>query len=257
MLHIKTKQSFEIIKKNLLKKGDFIIMKRGRRTTFIIAKNKEIAYYQDGITKEITDKGSNASQIMKSTRSSVSKYISKRAEEGLPKIEKLHPVVYSNRKLWERLPDGTEFYLIDAAHCYWRIAYIMGCIGKTLYDKYATDNDYKALRLIALSIITVRIKREYYSNGAFLYEEEEPTDDYRTVYQNIRYYAYNNSGQVKDAIKDYCIGYRVDGVLTLPEGIKKAKAIFKKNDLLYKVTKCVKVDSKNYSTEDGELKKIV
>lgn len=257
MLQIKTKKSFEIIKRNLLSKGDFIIKKRGRRSTLIIAGNKEIAYYQDGLTSEIAKKKDNATQIMKSARASVTRYISKYKNEGLPKVEKLHPVVYSNRALWDELPVGAKFCLIDASHCYWRIAFVMGCIGKALYGKYAEDKDYKVLRLIALSILTTRIKKEYYINGAYSHEEEEPTDDYRTVYQNIRHYAYNNSGQVKDAIKDYCIGYRVDGVFLLPEGLRKAKAVFKKNKLLYKVTKCVKVDKKNYSTEDGEIKKIV
>lgn len=257
MIQIKTKASFEIIKNNLLRKCDFIILKRGRRTTFIVAENKQIAYYQDGISNDIIDKKADASQIMKSVRSSVTKYISKYAKDRLPKVERLHPVVYSNRELWHNLPDGTKFFLIDASHCYWRIAFVMGCIGKTLYNKYAEDKDYKVLRLIALSILTIRIKREYYINGTFAYEKEEPTDNYRVVYQNIRHYAYNNSGQVKEAIKDYCIGYRVDGIFLLPEGLRKAKTIFKKNSLLYKVTKCVKVDDKNYSTEDGEMKKIV
>jgi hypothetical protein len=257
MLQIKSKQSFQVVLNNLAGRGNFVILRRGRRST-IIANNKEIAYHQDGISKEVTDKRIDASQIMIQTRSLVTRYITKELKKGgLPEIERLHPVCYSNRELWNELPAGTEFYLIDASHCYWRIAYVMGCINEKLYSKYAEDKDYKTLRLIALSILVTRIKREYYRDGKLAYELETDTDTYRVVYQNIRYYAYNNSGQVKDAMPDLCIGYRVDGIYLLPEGLRKAKAIFKKNGLLYKTVKCIKVDDKNYSTSDGEIKKII
>jgi hypothetical protein len=90
-----------------------------------------------------------------------------------------------------------------------------------------------------------------------MYEVECDVSLHTTLYDNIRHYTYNNSGQIKDTIPEYCIAYRVDGIYLLPEGLKKAKSIFRKNGLLFKVTKGVKVDDKNYCNEDGELKKIM
>jgi hypothetical protein len=256
MLQIKTKQSYNIIVKNLSGNGPFVIHKKGNRST-IIANNKTVAVYQETISSEIKNNRNHAEDIMKFTRASVTRYITKHIKEGVQKIENKSPVVYSNKELWRNLLVGTKFYLIDASHCYWRIAYILGYIGKGLYKKYCDDTEFKVLRNIALSILTVGLKREYYENGEKQREIECDVSDYQQVYKNIRYYTYNNSGEVKDAITDYCIAYRVDGILLLPKGLKTAKEIFTKNKLLYKVMKCIKVDDKNYSTSDGEIKKIV
>lgn len=256
MLQITTKQSYNIIVKNLSNNGPFVIHRKGKRST-IIANNKEVAVYQDAISSEIRDNRGHAEDIMKFTKASVTRYITKHIKEGVPKIENKSTVIYSNKELWKNLPAGTKFYLIDASHCYWRIAYILGYIGKGLYKKYCDDKEFKVLRNIALSILTVGLKREYYENGEKQREIECDVSDYQQVYRNIRYYTYNNSGEVKDAIIDYCIAYRVDGILLLPAGLKTAKQIFTKNKLLYKVTRCEKIDEKNYSTKDGEIKKIV
>jgi hypothetical protein len=256
MLQVTSKQSFEIIKKNLSRKGSYSIHIRGSRST-IVAKNKYVAVFQKGLCSDIENRQKEASALMKTTRQQVSVYIKNNIESGLPKIEKNAPVIYSNKKLWDEIPVNTEFYHIDASHCYWRIAYIMGCITKNTYTKYAKNKDFKSLRLIALAILTTKIKREYYNETVKTHEIECDISLYKQVYQNIRHYTYNNSGAIKDAIPDYCIAYRVDGIYLLPEGLETAKKIFKKNGLLFKVAKCFKADEKNCVNEDGEIKKIV
>jgi hypothetical protein len=198
----------------------------------------------------------NARRIMTETRSSVTRYIRKNLGT-IPVVERSHPVFYTNKELWNLLPVNTSFYLIDANHCYWRIAFILGYITKGLYLKYCDNQDYKTLRNIALAILNTGIRREYYHFGLKTHEIDCDVRDYRQIYTNIRHYAYNNSGEVRMTVQKYCIAYRVDGVYLLPQGIAKARRVFEKNNLLYKTARCIKIDDKNYSTQDGEIKKMI
>jgi hypothetical protein len=254
MLEVRSKESFNIVFRNVAEKMPFVIHTRGQRK-IVIANDKPVAIYQKTITEDILSNRKEAKQIMSIVRKSATKYIKNHLGD-IPTIPRLCPVTFNNIDLWEEMGAGEEFYLIDASHCYWRVAYILGYISKNVYEKYAENKELKTLKNISLSILSSTIKREYYQNGEKYLEIESDITDYKKIYNNIRHYAYNNSGEVKDAIPDFCIAYRVDGVYLLREGLKRAKAIFDKNNLLYKVTKCVKIDEKNYSNEDGEVKKI-
>lgn len=256
MLEVKTKESYDIILSNLKAKPEYFVQIRGGRKTVIIG-NKPIVIYQKKRTQDIEINRELAKTIMKVVRASVTRYINKNLNKEIPLIPQKAPVIYTNKSLWNKLPVNTEFYLIDAKHCYWRIAYILGYISKNVYEKYKDNPEYKTLRNIALAILNTSIRREYYNNGEKINEIECDVSLYRQIYKNIRFYTYNNSGEIRDSVNGSCIGYRVDGLYLLKPAISKAKKIFEKNDLLYDIKKCIKIDNKNYSTGDGEIKKMV
>lgn len=255
MLKVKSLSSFLIIKENLSKKPSFLIHSRGSRKIFI-ANGKAIACFNQTMREEPADDRNKARKIMTETRSSITRYIRKNLG-NIPTIERKCPVYYMNRQLWDEMPVNTEFFLIDANHCYWRVAFILGYISKRLYLKYCDDPDYKTLRNIALAILNTGIKREYYRHGKKIHDIECNISDYRQVYTNIRHYTYNNCGQVRNSIENQCIAYRVDGAYVLPAGLKSAKKVFEKNNLLYKTVKCIKIDENNFCNEDGEIKKMI
>jgi hypothetical protein len=255
MLNVKTIQSFLIVKQNLAKKPSFLIHIRGNRK-IAIANGKPVAMYNQSANSDKGEDRKNARHIMTETRSAVTRYIRKNLD-NIPAVNRSHPVFYTNKELWSLMPVNTMFYLIDANHCYWRVAYVLGYITKSLYLKYCDNADFKTLRNIALAILNTGIKREYYKKGEKTHEIDCDVSQYRQVYTNIRHYTYNNSGMIRTQTPKYCIAYRVDGVYILPQGLKKAKTIFTKNNLLYKVEKCIKIDDNNFANGDGEIKKMI
>lgn len=252
MLQIKTSESFSIALRNVSKKGPAVIEIKGSRRV-LRSGYKKLAEFRPGPpNKEVQSK--QARTLMRSVRSAVTRYINKNNLQ-VPEIKKMYPVVYTNRLFWESIPNNTDFYIIDAKHAYWRIAYLLGYIGKGLYKKYAEDKTMKTVRNISLAILNSSHKCEYYEHGQKIAEITCDTSLYSRVYNNIRYFSYNLCGRLRNDLDSTCFAYRTDGVFLLRPGLVKAKKIFESYNLLYKIEKCVKIDDKTYSTMDGELKK--
>jgi hypothetical protein len=255
MIITRSKESFRIALKNISAKGDYSIEKQGTKQ-IIVKDRRRILLLSNSASTDNNNNPVNVKQLFKTVKSSFSKYL--RANEFNPEIiPEIYSSCFVNKELWSKLSVNTEIIHIDARHCYWRVAKVLGYISDNVYQKYVKIPDAKTLRNISLSRVTSNHKREYYSKGQKIYEVDCDISLYKLMYDNIRHYTYNNSGAVKDAIANYCIAYRVDGIYLLPEGLKKAQSIFKKNGLLFKVTKCFKADEKNCVDEDGEMKKIL
>jgi hypothetical protein len=255
MLISKSSESFYKTAMVVSEKCLAIIETRSSRRVLSIrnGKREEIAEFHAGIpNKDLQNK--DARSLMKSVRSSVTKYI-KSVDFQVPEIKKEYPVVFTNRLFWESIPNNTEFYIIDAKHAYWRIAFLHGYIKKGMYEKYAENKEMKAARNIALAILNSTHKCEYYLNGEKIHECVCDTSLYSRIYNNIRYSSYNLCGRLRNDLDDACFAYRTDGVFLLKPGLHRAKKIFDDNNLLYKIEKCVKIDNKSYSTVDGELKR--
>lgn len=254
MLNVKTSESFDRIIKNLSKSGRYLVVYKGTRK-IIRANGREIAIFRPGIPNpELQNK--EARKLMSAVKASVTRYL-KKNNFNVPEIKKEYPVVFTNRLFWESIPVNTEFYIIDAKHAYWRIAYILGYVNQKLYDKYADNKDLKQVKNISLAILNSIVRSEYYLNNNKTHEIECDTSLYSRVYNNIRFFSYNLCGRLRNDLDDSCFAYRTDGVFLLKPGLNRAKKIFEANNLLYKLEKYTKIDNKTYSTVDGELKKFM
>jgi hypothetical protein len=254
MLQIKTIESFSNVAQNIGLKYPYQIEIKGLRK-IIWANGKELAAFRPG-TPNPDLKSKKARKLMALVRSSVTRYI-KKVKLQVPEIRKEYPVVFTNRLFWASIPANTDFYIIDAKHCYWRIAYLQGYIGETLYKNYADDKDMKMVKNISLAVLNSIHKREYFRDNNKIAEFECDIALYSRVYNNIRYFSYNLCGKIRNALDDACFAYRTDGVFLLKPGLNRAKKIFEANNLLYKIEKCVKIDDKSYCNSDGEFKRFI
>ena len=254
MLQIKTSESFHKLIKTVSSKTRYGIITKGSRR-ILIAKSKKLASFRPGMPNpDLQSK--EAKKLMKLVRASVTRYLKKNNYIVAP-VKKEYPVVFTNRFFWDSIPPNTEFYIIDAKHAYWRIAYLLGYISKKTYDKYADNNDLKTAKNISLAILNSTIKCEYFISDEKITEIECDISLYRQVYDNIRYFSYNMCGKLRNDLDNACFAYRTDGVFLLKPGLHKAKKIFEENNLLYKIEKYTKIDNKSYANEDGELKRFM
>jgi hypothetical protein len=255
MLIAKSRREYDLILHNVAAKGDYQLHVRGSSST-IISGGQKIARSSFSVSDEISAHRKMARTIMKTVRASVTRYITRNLG-AIPEIKQLAPVIYHNQQAWEKLNGDDDFFLVDARHCYWRVAYVLGYISKHIYFRYLISEDYKRLRNISLSILMSGIRREYYRSGEKIHSIECDVSQYRLIYKNIRFFTYNHSGMVRSMIGEQCIGYRTDGIFCTRAGLKETVYMFENNNLPCKITRCIKIDEKNYSTEDGEIKKMV
>jgi len=255
MLPIRTKASFEIALRNISLRHDrYQVFNRGNRH-IAIASGKELAVYHEGGGNQQMKHNKKIRTLLSVARSSATKYLNKHLE-NIPVIERMHPVLFIDRDAWYRLNVNEIFYLVDARACYWRIAMMLGYISKNIFEKYM-DDELKTARNMALAVWTTSIRKDYYSKGVKTHEISCDISPYQIIYNNIRNFTYNHSGETRAALGKDFIAYRVDGVYCLPTGLTVAKASFRKAGLDYRVTKCVKIDEKNYVNSDGEIKKMI
>jgi hypothetical protein len=257
MLQSKTPESFNNTVAAVSRKCLAIVEKKGARSILSIknGKIKNLAEFRAGIpNKDLKSK--EARMLMRSVRSAVTRYINQNNFQ-VPEIKKQYPVIFTNKLFWESIPPETEFYIIDAKHAYWRIAFLLGYIKKGMYNKYAENKEMKTVRNISLAILNSAHSCQYYKDGVKIYEVTCDTSLYSRIYNNIRYFSYNLCGQLRNDLDDACFAYRTDGVFLLRPGLVRAKRIFETNNLLYKIEKYVKIDNNSYSDINGELKRFV
>lgn len=254
MLTIKTLTSFTAVTNNIARKANYSIETRGMRKV-VWANGKKLFCFRPGLPNpDLQNK--TARNLLKTVRASVTRYI-KAVDYQVPVIEKKFPSIFTNRFFWQSIPVNTDFYIIDAKHAYWRIAYLLGYISKKIYNNYAENKELKTVKNIALAILNSTHKKEYFVSGKKIHEIECDNSPYKQAYNNIRYFSYNLCGELRNSLDDSCFAYRTDGVFILKPGLHDAKKIFEKHNLLYKIEKCVKISDKSYSTADGELKNFV
>lgn len=125
----------------------------------------------------------------------------------------------------------------DLNHAYWRIAYNLGIISDFTYTKGLND-DFKAVRLAALSTMGGNKKYQKIKNGVILdeYLVVEGDEELRKIYTLIRYTCYKYMSEVKRMLGNDFLCYKTDCIYYVDnkENRKKVKDFFKEKDLLMK-----------------------
>jgi hypothetical protein len=236
---IKRKMSFTIEKK----RNEVIFIKNGVKIAKAKAKNT-ISYATKDEVKSVLS-------LFANVKKSINKHLVK---QGLviSKIEKKYDSTFTNRLLFDSLPIGTTFYYIDVKHCYWRIAYLNGYISENYYKKILENPDLKIYRNMALSCIIANKTLEYYDNGTLTNVIEEDTSIYHTIYENIRFKAWNLFGSLcfEKIGKEKTIGYYTDGIMVLSENVATVKTTLTRNKLQYTITKCIKTNHRQWMNCD-------
>jgi len=225
------------------KRNEVVFVSNGKRIAKAESKNT-ISYVKKDETKNILS-------LFANVKKSINKHIIKSGFE-IEKTEKIYDSTFSNRLFFDSLPVGTPFYYLDVKHCYWRIAYLNGYISENYYNKILENPDLKIYRNMALSCIIAPKSVEYYQNGKLINVIEEDTTIYKTIYENIRFKAWNLFGSLcfEKIGQSKTIGYYTDGIMVLLNDIAKVKATLSRHKLQFRITKCVKTNHRQWMNCD-------
>ena len=131
----------------------------------------------------------------------------------------------------------------DLNHAYWRIAYILGIISKSTYQK-GLDDDFKVVRLSALSTIGkgkdyFAIKDGKVTNEVVKIGYDEEMDN---LYKAIRYTCFKYMQVLKKMLKDDFICYRTDCIyyVDTPENRKMVRDYLKEQNMSMKQLYAIK-----------------
>jgi hypothetical protein len=236
-------------KKNLLKRKVPFTIEKKRNEVMFISNGKKIAKAEshNSISNIRKDETTNILSLFANVKKSINKFIIKNNCE-IPKIEKEYDSTFTNRLLFDSLPIGTNFYYLDVKHCYWRIAYLNGYISENYYKKILENPDLKIYRNMALSCIIAPKSVEYYENGELINVITEDTGIYHTIYENIRFKAWNIFGSLcfEKIGKEKTIGYYTDGIMVLSDDVAIVKTTLSRNKLQFRITKCIKTKDRQW-----------
>jgi hypothetical protein len=252
MLELST-TNLKQLKDNLLQRKVPFTIERKRNEIIFISNGKRIAKAEslNSLSHSKKSETRNIINLFANVKKSINKYIV-RNDMKIDRIEKKHDSSFTNRILFDSLPIGYTFYYLDVKHCYWRIAYLNGYISENYYNKILENPDLKIYRNMALSCIIAPKSVEYYQEGKLVNIVEEDTTLYQTIYENIRYKAWNIFGNLcfEKIGKEKTIGYYTDGIMVMPEYVDVVKATLSRNKLNYRITKCIKTKSRQWMNCD-------
>lgn len=239
-------------------KRPFIIYRK-RNTSVVRISGKDKIWYKKKKKNNREGKSEIDNATVKNLCSqvarSVNRHIIKNELKIRPVIQR-YPSTFTNKDKWNKMYNGQEFYYLDISHCFWRIAYNCDYIDEKLYQKTLANPKLKLYRNIALACIVAPMVAEYHDNGGVLFEISEDRSVYQTIYNNIRFISYNIMGTMDKMIKKYSIGYKTDGIMMTKQGLSKCKKFLEERGFNYRVTKCMKIDSRKYLYGEDDVKHI-
>jgi hypothetical protein len=125
----------------------------------------------------------------------------------------------------------------DLNHAYWRISYNLGIISDNTYTKGLND-DFKAVRLAALSTMGANKKYQKIKNGKLLdeYKIIYGDDKLKDVYKLIRLTCYKYMNQVKKMLGKDFLCYKTDCIYYIDTQYNRkiVRDFFKEKDLYMK-----------------------
>jgi len=251
------KNSFDLYVSNFITTGKSFVVETKR--------NVNSLYYRQQLVLMTKNKNkrfkNNKSQIktiinlFAQVQKNINIYI-KQVDFIIIKVEKRFGSSKTDREKWRKMEDGEVFYYIDISHCFWRIAFLKGYIGKNLYEKVLTQPELKVQRNMSLALIVAPRERTYYRYGVRIANIIEDKRMYRTIYDNIRFIAYNMMGDCMEVSKNNFIAYRTDGIMIDKAAINKVKKLIDDKGFNYTVKQCFKKDNHHYVIDgDNEIRK--
>jgi hypothetical protein len=149
-----------------------------------------------------------------------------------------------NIELWDSLPEGEVFYNLDLSSAYWQIAHRLGYISDKLFNEYIFQDEFKQVKRYCVSFLA---RKNYMIYKTVDYEVKIVCDTgvLLQVYSNIRNELYNVIHQVIEKCETW-LEYNIDGVLILNDHVQIVKDILTENNLIFKMTRCQKLNEKEY-----------
>lgn len=231
-------------------KRTFMVGKK-RRVKKIIFNNKILVLNKNKNHVKSKKKSSEINSLLGQVAMAVNRFIIK---SGLvvEKIKQVHLALAVSRKKYRLMKDGAKFYYVDINHCFWRIAFLKGYIGEKLYEKWANEQgELKTFRNMSLGCIKAPDGRTYYIRGVESYEIEEDKTLQCIIYDNIRFTCYNFLGEIAKEVQDDFIAYKTDGIMVdSKKGLANVKKLMKKNNFMFTVKECEKIDELTYRIDD-------
>lgn len=235
-----------------LRKKDFVIETK-RNTNSMYVDNK--LSFIGKMKKQGIEKKENRKSIISlfaQVQKSVNKFIVD-ANFDIEKVEDNFKSTKTNKDKWNRIENGEVFWYIDINHCYWRIAFLKGYISEKLYKNTLAKSDLKIERNMSLAMIFAPKKRKYYIQGEFVVEISEEKTLWRTLYNNIRFTAYNLMGECMELSGDSFISYRTDGIMVTEDVVNDVSELISDKNFEYTIEKCIKLNNKSYQDEEGDI----
>jgi hypothetical protein len=149
-----------------------------------------------------------------------------------------------NENTWNKIKSKETFYNVDLTSAYWQIAFKLGYINKTMFEKYLFLDEYKEAKRYCVSFLARTNSMTYFDNREVDFVTCETSALYQ-VYENVRHELYNCIDEVKKHVKIW-IEYNIDGISVSEKYLKKTTTKLDSMGLLYKVNPCVKIDKKTY-----------
>lgn len=255
MLQLETKDFKGYIKELKVSKSKFIIEKK-RTVSSLLMGGK---YFALSRNRNHIAKDENKKEIISlfaQVAKSITKFI---MNSGLmiEEIHQIHPSSGTSRMKYAKMKVGAEFYYVDVAHCFWRIAFLKGYITPKLYQNILNKPELKIYRNMALACIVASRSREYVEDGVTVLEVSEERTLFKMIYNNIRFTSYNVMGGIAEEVENNFIAYRTDGIMVTKPAVKKVGELLKEQGFDYTVTPCFKIDDGYYYFGKGKkIKKI-
>lgn len=241
----------EYIENFCQRKKDFIIeTKRSTHTMFLDGG----AVFMSKRSKKKKVKKNNHKAVINlfaTVQKSINKYIVD-SDFTVEKVKEKCSSTKTDKSKWDGLGDGEIFYYVDINHCYWRVAFLNGYISERVYSNILKKTDLKVERNMSLAMIIAPKKRKYYKDGKILLEIQEEKTIYKTIYNNIRYTAYNLMGDCMKLSGSSFIAYRTDGIMLTEEAVDDVVELITSKGFDCTIQECSKINSKQYMDNKGK-----
>ena len=152
----------------------------------------------------------------------------------------------SNKNLFKTLEEGEIFYNIDLSSAYWQVAYKLGYISDSLFEKYINQDEFKEAKRYCISFLARPNKMSYSQPNGDKFTIHCDTGVLQNVYSNIRNALYSSIQKAKECLN--VLEYNIDGITVTKEDAPIVKERLTKMGFIFKSTLCLKMSDGQYKS---------